>query len=507
MKNILFASAFLFSAFTINAQSFARLDINHFNAGFNAAGDQLSQPPNFTNNVITPYNQLTFTIGNLWIGGYDTNGQLHVAAQTYRQTGTDFWAGPMDTVNAVCSATQNANYNKVWKINKTTIDSFRLGLFSVIPNSITSWPGNGNVAAGESRNLAPYVDVDGDGTYNYAAGDYPKIRGDQALWFVYNDSLSGNGHSETTGRRLGVEIRCLAYAVACGDSALSNTIFMHYDIINRSNMNYDSTIVGLWTDLDAGPTYNNNIGSDSLQNNFYYYSDYFAAGAVFLNQSVAKTISYNNDFTITGNPVLPSEYYGYMLSNWKDGSPMTYGGNGYGGTNATPFAYTGNPFSGNGWLSGTPTDRKMMGSTTPFTFFSGMDYSIDMAYVAAYDPSATTNLCVPNLRSRMQDIKTYYQNDITPCGDNITMIPQISTTPNALVAFPNPASTQITIQSSSAKQQSFTVYSVNGIEILNGTTTGTSTTLDIHSLSEGMYFIRIGEGATMKTLKFIKSVE
>lgn len=505
MKPLLFSLAFGLSAFTLPAQSFERLDINHFNAGFNAAGDQLSMIPNFSNGVMVPFNQITFSIGNLWIGGYDAGNQLHMAAQTYRQTGTDFWAGPLDTTTATCSLAENAFYNKVWKINKTTIDSFRLGLFTSIPASISSWPGNGNAAAGEEHNMAPYVDVDGDGLYNPNNGDYPQIRGDQALFFVYNDNLIGQSHTETNGAALRVEIKCMAYAVACSDSALANTIFMHYDIINRNTIPYDSTILGLWTDLDVGPSYNNGVGSDSLQNNFYFYSDYFAAGALFLNQGMAGTMTYNNDFSVTGNPVATLDYYNYLHNRFKDGTPLTYGGSGHGGMDTTTYFYTGNPYSGTGWVSGTPVDRKMMGVTAPFFFSPGAVYSIDMAYVAANDPSMTTNLCVTNLRQRMQAIKTYYNLDITPCSDNLTSIPQ--QTENAIGVFPNPTNSSLTIHSANAIAQPYFIYNVAGQVVQTGTTSGINTAIDVSELPEGMYFLRIGKNVDLQTIKFVKATE
>ncbi len=505
MKSKTLLSAFLLSLNFLSAQSFARLDINHLNAGFNAAGDQLSLSPSFTNNVITPYNQMQFTIANLWIGGYDIGHQLHLAGQTYRQTGTDFWAGPLDTVTATCSVAENAFYNKVWKINKTTIDSFRLGQFTVVPNSITSWPGNGNASTNEEHIMAPYIDVNGDGNYNYLDGDYPKIRGDQALWFVYNDNLIGQTHTETNGTPLKVEIKCMAYAVACDDSALANTIFMHFDLINRSTNFYDSTVVGLWTDLDVGGTPNNNIGSDSIASDFYYYSNYFAAGSVLLNRQMGTTMTYNNDFTVTGNPVLATDYFGYMIGKFKDGTPLTYGGTGYGGTNATTFSYTGNPFSGAGWNSSSPVDRRMLGTTKPFNFLPGMDYPIDMAYVVAYDPTLTTFLCVPTLKQRMQAIKTFYNSDQTPCSDNITVVPQQKENINDINAFPNPASSQIILQTTSEKPQAYFIVDLAGQLLIKGMTSGKETVIDIQHLSAGMYFIRVGTNETQQTLPLIKT--
>jgi hypothetical protein len=38
--------------------------------------------------------------GAVWVGGLDAGGQLKVAAMTYRQSGIDFWPGPLDTTNA-----------------------------------------------------------------------------------------------------------------------------------------------------------------------------------------------------------------------------------------------------------------------------------------------------------------------------------------------------------------------------------------------------------------------
>ena len=37
--------------------------------------------------------------GSLWIGGIDASNTLKVAAQTYRQTGNDYWPGPLNATN------------------------------------------------------------------------------------------------------------------------------------------------------------------------------------------------------------------------------------------------------------------------------------------------------------------------------------------------------------------------------------------------------------------------
>ena len=59
------------------------------------------------------------------------------------------------------------------------------------------------------KDLAPFVDVDNDGNYNPLNGDYPKIKGNQSIWWVMNDN--GNrkgfgGNLETLGGVNGGEI-------------------------------------------------------------------------------------------------------------------------------------------------------------------------------------------------------------------------------------------------------------------------------------------------------------
>ncbi len=62
-------------------------------------------------------------------------------------------------------------------------------------------------------------------------GDYPIIRGDQAIFLVFNDSL--NLHTSSQGGILGIEIAGMAYAFDKPDeSTLFNTIFFHYDVTN-----------------------------------------------------------------------------------------------------------------------------------------------------------------------------------------------------------------------------------------------------------------------------------
>ena len=117
IKKLITTIASLISLSGMFAQTPADLDINNVKARINPAGDLFwdFNSPKFE--VPKGSGANTIYTGNLWIGGMDSLGQLHMAGQTYRQTGTDFFQGPIMSPSNYSSA-QDALWNKVWKVNK-----------------------------------------------------------------------------------------------------------------------------------------------------------------------------------------------------------------------------------------------------------------------------------------------------------------------------------------------------------------------------------------------------
>jgi hypothetical protein len=118
----------------------------------------------------------------------------------------DYWPGPIDTLTGVADSVSTRPYDKIWKVNRFDVEDFKYnfqlgnvtnGTYSIPPDML-SWPASG--IGNLTRNLAPYVDYNGDGVYNPFDGDYPKIKGDQMLWWVFNDNLAA--HEETRATRL-----------------------------------------------------------------------------------------------------------------------------------------------------------------------------------------------------------------------------------------------------------------------------------------------------------------
>jgi hypothetical protein len=213
--------------------------------------------------------------GSLWLGGLDAGGQLKVAAMTYRQSGVDFWPGPLDTVNTSVDQVVCNQYDKIFQMSRRDVDTFLT--YGVITSSLNSWPGNGDVSLNQGKYLAPFQDVDGDGIYNPGVGDYPdydvntdgvdpstgkckhKLFGDKTLWWVFNDK--GDVHSETGGLAMGVEVRAQAFAFKT-DNEVNDMTFYSYEIINRSSYTLTQTYMTVWNDADLGYYNDDLVGCD-----------------------------------------------------------------------------------------------------------------------------------------------------------------------------------------------------------------------------------------------------
>jgi len=357
----------------------------------------------------------------MWIGGIDAGGQLKIAAQTYRQSGNDFWPGPLSdagtTDDAVCTS-----YDRHWKVNRSLIDSFKTTYANASETSpisydptyrvIFEWPGLGNgYARGKSqsdvlsinRPLAPFVDVNFDGFYQPEYGEYPDIDGDQAIWWVYNDK--GNIHTESGGDAIGIEIQAMAFAFSTNDE-INDMTFYRYNVINFATTPLDSVYFGYWVDSDLGFYNDDWVGCDTTlslgmtfngdavdgpdiasygENPPIFGTDFFQGPIKYIYDGgsivdsirlgMAAFLYYNNDFSVIGNPEVAAHYYGYLSGSWKDGSPFTYGGNGYGGTDPTPFMFPSDPSDPLGWSecteSNPPADRRMIQSSGPFRLEPG----------------------------------------------------------------------------------------------------------------------------------------
>jgi hypothetical protein len=522
--------------------------------------------------------------GALWIGGRDQSGNLKIAAQTYRQSGSDFWPGPIDN-SAMTTSSVCLQYDKHWRITRQEVSDF-ISSGTLTPD-IQNWPGNGDGTIGQLHNLAPYVDANGDGWYHVADGDYPaydfsgspnccdNLHGDQTIWWVFNDE--GNIHGETNGAPIGLEIRAQAFAYNSGITNLDNATFYQYKFINRSSLEIDSTYFGQWVDPDLGNYLDDFVGCDVGRGMGYCYNgddddngvdgyglqppaigmDILQGPQANIGDAVdndrdgcldctfqyntvtgvidtipdtvlpeaipmSKFVYYNNNTSVTGNPFTATDYYNYLRGIWKDGIPITYGGDGHGaGSGATAFACnfmfpgvsdpTGwgtNHIPQNPWdeaiAGNVPGDRRFMMSAGAFTLMPGGVKCVTTSAVWARTGTGGALASVALLQQADDEIQQYFNSCFSIYPTSVNDVSAIS---NSINVFPNPFHDYTIINLPSAKHETFEiiVYDLLGTVVRNCKNIASGNfILQRGDLNSGTYLYKISQsGDHVKSGKLV----
>ncbi len=551
MKNTvsLFILTLLFP-FIINAQvpssNSETLDINNIDATVYAAGINywdLSSIATYRIDV----GMLKPTIFSIspWIGGFDSNDSLHLAARL--NNGIEFLSGPIVDILQFNDTITALEYNMIWKINRVQVDDFKQewqlgnvtnGTYN-IPNEILTWPGN---HPSLSEQLAPYIDLNQDGNYNPMDGDYPNIKGDQMLWWVYNDNTS---HESSGGKILGVEFRVSFYAYLFDNppndsiDAINYSSFLNFEIVNRSAETYDSTIIGLFADFDIGYAYDDFIGCHVDFNSFYGYNSSPIDGTGQLeafggptppppSQSITllkgpkanvvdgidndrdgtideadecwgmtNFMYYNSSMVTPTDPSLSYQYYNYMNSKYANGTHLTYDTTSVN----TNYAFPGDsdPFGWgqNGqimppWYAGDsgifPDDNSVIGSTGPVTFEPNEIISLDYVLNFTRADTGSNITSVEENFENISNIINWYENEIFPSSYafGVTEIEN----KNEIKLFPNPANNIITISASYIFIE-IEIFSNTGQLIKKINSNNKFEVIDISNFTSGYYFVKI----------------
>ncbi len=514
----------------------AKLNINQVGADFSAAGGiawerGLHSYPAFE--IPAGEGKSTLFTQRLWIGGLNEGADLHLSAERYRQLGRDFWPGPVTYPQAFYQQEQE-KWNRLWKIDKETIDYHKANWSNAdyeMPEVILNWPAHGDTSIGQEWFMAPYQDENANGIYEPELGDYPIIRGDQALYFVFNDDRYEN--TESSGQPLGVEIRGMAYGFnAPDDEVLNQTVFVNYLIVNRSEMTYDSVYFGKFADFDIGYAWDDFIGCDtSLHSYFAYngapvdgdggagtYGDQPPAQAItFFNQPLTSFMYMNNTSGDMGDPQFAPQYYNYLKGKWKNGQPMHWGGNGFPGglgttDEMTAHMFPDNPNSAEGWhevaINNDPGDRQGLGSAFVGLFEPGRRICFDMAFVFGQDADGDHLESVNVLKANIQHIREYFYDHITDDCFDMIATDLIETQPQTLAAlhlFPNPAGTHVRIAyTPDGPHAHYRLFNGLGSLVQAGSLSSANTLVDVSQLAPGVYVLVVQDGERYLRQKLIK---
>ena len=485
----------------------------------------------------------------LWISALDSSERVHIACNTYNQRGKDFTPGPLGK-NAKYKSAWKQKYNRVFVVHAKEITKHRKavsdsGTISYVNPHIQEWPVY-EIDGTDTLKMAPWVDANNNGFYDPEKGDYPKIKGDEALFTVYHDSIR---HAETQGEPMLIQVNELTWSVKCPlwqntdtFGIIDNTVFVEYELINRSKNRYRNARLGSFLDVDLGyyaddavgcaPSHNVGFGynGDSMDEVTYGFGnnppvqnvvfcegpladsdgkDSDNDGVVDNVGEQAKMGSFmfydNSNHPTFGNPHAAIEYFRLMNSKYLDGSPVKLD------TQVVNFQYShGEDPScpGKYWTEKTSGnfigDRRFVMSTASFDWSPGQTVHQTIAYQTmqtAYrvDP-------VADVMHVADVVNTVYQNaSWMNCQIAFLATEKFSEEPQFAI-FPVPVNQQLYVKSTTNfNPNGLAIYDLTGRKIeVSFSKTNDMYLADLANIPDGIYILSLKEGANSFSAKFIK---
>ena len=337
--------------------------------------------------------------------------------------------------------------------------------------------------ASVNNNLANFFDRDANRIYNPCKGDYPLWAGterdlncdctkvdinagaDQVIWWVCNDVGNNKTFPENTSLvpGLGMEIHYEAFAYASTD-ATNDMTFLRQKLYNKGNFTLENTYLAQWMDPDVGNAGDDYVGCDVLRGLGICYNgddDDEGANGYGLNPPAVAVDFFRGPFpdnkfdevdwdldcsgpnssprdtserivmsgfvyynigndAVNGEPRRYNDFYNFLQNKWKNGQPVSFGGDGrapalegkgarYMFPNVTEqsdpygFACTQDPINikcipkscGSNWneksAGNPPGDRRFLANNGPFTLMPGSvnECTIGIVWARATSGGAT----------------------------------------------------------------------------------------------------------------------
>ncbi len=469
-------------------------------------------------NTLNPKN--TMYSSALWLAGLDAGGNLHTAAQTYRQSGVDYLPYPIAALPQ-----ERYAWDNIWSINKHIVDQLRQDFADngVYDNPVHPkaryWPAKGNIEARGARgsaitvsfDAAPFVDYNGDGVYSVYDGDYPIVYGDEMYWWMFTDSIPVV-HGETEGLALGVEVSAIAYSFngTTGD-VLERTIFTRYEITNKSANVYSDMFMGIFSDIEIGCFYDDYLGCDTLGEFYYGYNatpyDSCASNTGqtygFINNPPVQSVvflSHELDRFSLGfvpnnfNMPLDLRHY-YQIQNKDENglqvvNPVTGNGENH--------MFAGNPSIATEWsmlaTNTPPHDTKGIGSVGPLTMQPNETITFEVAYVVHPNGDLTNANHVKDMQNEVEQLHQFHD------GYHPVSIDEVPQKDWSFNTYPNPNSGSFSINV--AGNASIGVYDLAGRKVAATIVSHTSGA-NISGLNAGTYIIEVTKAGQKKTQKIV----
>jgi len=461
-------------------------------------------PATQTGGYLVPKDSLVSSIYNMafMIAGEDINGQLKGAIGN--MDNSDFSYGPIGDIYTDTSYTNRYAY-QLWEVYRSEIEYHMAHWMDQgysIPPNIENWPGNGNVANGESLMLAPFFDMNADNFYQPQDGDYPIIRGDKALYTIFNDhKLHPSGLQP-----IKVEVHIMFYQFTeMLPSNLNNTVFMNTTVFNRGTQTLYDTYVGHYVDFDLG-----NFSDDFMATNVDRQLSYVinsdlndeynsgnpgfgeyppALGVVALDGNMSSNVPSPAAFS-TG-----SEIYNVLRGLKSDGSPVL-------DLSGNPTTYFLHELDSAVVVDSVsiypPADQRALMGYEVGTLVPGGRICLNNAVVYARSEEGYLFASADSLFAVTDYIQDFFDQAMWACeygGLNVEETVELS-----IVLFPNPAQNELSIEG--IESGLFRIISLEGKIIKEGEINQSA--IDVSNLRNGCYLVEVRSGNRFGVERFVK---
>lgn len=485
------------------------LDINKIKAGMQIQGALFHNYLNSSSSFEYPADSNSHLI-------YSANFQLGIKRDSNQ---INFQVYPEEVYNQSYETGPYHKSNQIFgdkflvKIQKSEIDNHRLNFSQSnyqIPQSILKWPATADSSHFSFPDLAPFFDANQNGCYDPMQGDYPLIKGDQAVYWI----------NHPANKTIPLEYHWMLYGYnRPNDSALNQSVFVQLRIINRDSLAFDYIKPAFRIDADLGSPRDDFNGADSTKDLIYFYNgDSFdenfqgmrgylgnppALGIRSLSAPMTSATFYQTRLT-SPQPFFDSWTYLHGLNG-----DSTYFKNPHTSIN-TLYQFSGDPFANTGWTESNtnptvpagnpPGDRRGTMGFPAFSLAPGASHTTELVINVAQKTFRTgTAEYLPLLRNQVDYVKTYFNNQmVTPsnyalyynCPVVVNNSEFKAEQSNEFQIYPNPSNGLVYLKYQGSTEQ-VEVRSIDGKLIQVFQWDSNSNSINVSDLQQGIYIIRI----------------
>lgn len=313
-----------------------------------------------------------------WVSGTNNSNDTFAVFADLFGNKSYWWPGPMGKgMQKHVAASAWATHLQV---TSSQVKSHQLNYGNkgyIVPENIALWPGT-YVRSGFDSILAPFADINQNGIYDPAFGDYPYLPASEHVFNMASDSSFG-GHTVQTG----LDLSSLWFAPVSRDSA-GSTAMVRLTLCNRGSATLSDVRLSLCGDFSIGNSIDDQLATHVGYNAIYAYNqpggdaiygnNWPAVALGFLNTKAGSSIYFNNSTsTVQGAPDNDVHVYRYASGLWRSGGKMGSSGSGLDASSSvSKFVYPGTTDpslpSGRNWTNAEASAGKVnaMISTTGF---------------------------------------------------------------------------------------------------------------------------------------------